>query len=63
MKEIECIIDPDGTVHIDLIGFHGKGCGNIAEQITRALGVKVEQDKKCEYYEQEAKTKQTVRGF
>jgi elongation factor P hydroxylase len=63
MKEIECVINTDGTVEIDMIGFKGKGCEKILDQLTKALGQKVESKTKQEYYQQEAEVKQKVRGF
>lgn len=63
MKEIECVINPDGTVEIDMIGFKGKGCEKILDQLTKALGQKVDSKIKHEYYEQDAEVKQKVKGF
>ena len=64
--EIECIIDNDGTVHIDLIGYEGQGCDKVANEIIRALGKKVDSKTKPEYYKTDAKAtgkqKQTL-GF
>ena len=61
MKEIEIIIDTDGQIGIDAIGFKGKGCEELTKQIAKALGQIVESKKKQEYWEQTVVTKQKVR--
>lgn len=50
MKQIDFVIDQDGNVEIDQTGWTGSGCGEIAEQLIKAVGKKVKQTKKCEYY-------------
>lgn len=64
-KEIEFIIDKDGTITIDQINFKGSGCSKIADEFVKALGKRVKQDKKCEYYQAEvkAKPKVPIQGF
>lgn len=62
MKEIEIVIDKDGEVSIDLKGYQGKGCSNIAEALANALGTRVKSDKKCEYWQAETKAKAQVRN-
>lgn len=57
-KEVEIIINTDGTVEIDLHGFHGKGCAEITEKFLKALGKEVKRDQKCEYHKVQQKTKQ-----
>lgn len=58
MKEIEITIDTDGTVEIDLKGFHGKGCSEITEKLLKALDGEVKTStKKSEYYKPVPKTK------
>lgn len=51
MKEIEIIIDKNGDITIDLVGWKGDGCAQIAEALSRALGKTIQIDKKCEFYE------------
>lgn len=63
MKEIECIVNTDGTIEIDLIGFKGKGCEKLADELARALGKKVTSKVKNEFYEQETTQKQKIRGL
>lgn len=62
MKEIEIVIDKDGEVSIDLKGYQGKGCSNISEALANALGTRVKNDKKCEYWQTETKVKAQVRN-
>ena len=64
MKEIEVTIDENGKVDIDLNGFHGKGCDEIAKKLAKAMGSIVNIDKKCDFYKQEVqtKTKQKIVG-
>jgi hypothetical protein len=47
-KQVEIVIDENGDVHIDTLGFHGKDCENIHETLTKALGQLVEQEDKPE---------------
>ena len=59
--EIEVIIDQNGEISIDLIGFKGKNCSAITDEIAKALGKKITQSKKSEYYQQESKQKQKIK--
>lgn len=54
--EIDIQINPDGTVDIDLIGYHGQGCDVDLKKIAKQLGVVLSSKKKQEYYD-EAKVK------
>ena len=62
MKEIEVTIDTNGEVSIDLIGFKGKGCAEVADKLAKALGTQINRDKKCEYWEETVKEKQKVKN-
>jgi hypothetical protein len=62
-REIECFINPDGTVDIDLIGFKGQGCEKIADEIAKALGEKIKKNQKQpDYYQQEVQVQGRVRA-
>ena len=61
MKEIEFTIDEDGNVEVDLQGFDGQGCKNLADQIARALGKVKTRQQKQEYYKPVQKQKQKIR--
>lgn len=50
MKEIEIIIDKNGEVSIDLKGYQGQGCSEIAKILANSIGKTVKNNKKCEYY-------------
>lgn len=49
-KEIEFTIKPDGTTEMDLQGFEGKGCHEVAEQFEKLLGKSIKKEKKREYH-------------
>ena len=61
MKEIEITIDKDGQIEIDLKGYHGKGCQNIARELAKSLGTTVKNEKKPEFYKTVPKQKQKIR--
>jgi len=63
MKEIEVIIDENGQASIDLQGWHGKGCEEVAKKLAKALGTTVKSTKKNDYWKTETKIKQKVRGM
>lgn len=57
-KEIEITINPDGTSEIEMIGFDGKGCAKILDDIVQGVGGTVlKRSKKCEFYKPEVKEK------
>ena len=49
MKTIKIDVSPAGNVEVDLIGFKGKGCKKITDQIQLALGGDSESKPKPEY--------------
>ena len=53
MPEINVIIDKDGNVHIDAIGFNGGECEKATEALERALGTVKKREKKKEFYNKE----------
>ena len=61
-REVEITIPPDGgEAIVDLDGYQGKGCSDVAAELVKALGGKVvKSDKKCEYYQKETKQQQKV---
>jgi ketol-acid reductoisomerase len=56
MKEIKITITKKGEVTTDLLGFQGQGCGDLQAKITAALGTKLDEDTKPEFYEQETES-------
>lgn len=60
MKEVEVIIDQDGNCSIELSGYNGKGCAEVAKKLSDALGKTVKIDKKSDYWKAETKTKHKV---
>jgi len=52
-QEVQIEILPGGIVKIDLVGFEGKACEKVIDEICAALGTKVvSSNKKAEYYAQ-----------
>jgi hypothetical protein len=58
--EIEFSVDKEGNVEFDIQGFHGKGCAEIASQFAKALGKKMKDKTKHEFYEPEVVQKQKI---
>lgn len=50
---IEFCIKPDGTVEIELEGFHGQGCAEVASEMIKKLGKSSDKKRKPEYYQEE----------
>ena len=63
--EAEITVDQDGNVEIDLKNYHGKGCSEVADAFAKALGKKVKEKNKAEFYETDVCQKQKVKqnGF
>ena len=51
-KTIEIIVQPDGAVQIDAIGFVGTDCEQATAFLEEALGAITEKRRKPEYYRQ-----------
>jgi len=63
-KEIEVTIDQDGNIEVEMHGYHGKGCHEILQKISAALGKTVKVTKKTEFYKPVQKEKiKIVRGM
>lgn len=50
MPTIEFIIDEDGSVSIEAMGFKGKSCENATREIEKMLGRVTNRTRKKEYY-------------
>lgn len=50
---------PDGTMNVDLKGFHGQGCKAITDAL-KVMGTTIKEEKKPEFYEREANVANTV---
>ena len=61
-REIEIIIDPDGTVHLEAFGFEGKGCHEALERLRKQLGNLKKTSKKSEYYKQKERNCHRQKG-
>ena len=55
-KEIDIIIDKDGNIEIDQIGWKGKSCEGAVDDLIKMLGEEVKSTRKKEWY-QEKKVK------
>ena len=49
-KEIEIVIDTDGTLSIDQIGWEGKQCDGAIDDMLKSLGKVTDKNKKAEYH-------------
>lgn len=52
-KTIEVVIGPDGSLRIEVLGFHGADCEQATAFLERALGRVAGRSKKPEYYHRE----------
>ena len=59
-REIECTINTDGTVEVDMINYSGASCHKDAQEIAEALGKDVTSKRKPEYFKNTPKQKQKV---
>ena len=48
---IDIKIDPDGTIHLSMDGYHGTGCDIDFKKINKILGSPSSSSNKPEYYE------------
>ena len=61
-KAIEIVIDDEG-VHMEAIGFHGKGCHDALTKLQAALGRVKQSQKKPDYYKNKVRAGQNrIRG-
>jgi hypothetical protein len=61
-KSIEIVIDDDG-VHMEAIGFHGKGCHEALTKLQAALGRIKQSKKKPEFYQDKVRAgKNRIKG-
>jgi hypothetical protein len=49
-KEIEVVVNPDGSVSIEALGFEGKACEDATRELEKLLGDELESKRKAEYY-------------
>lgn len=50
MKTIEVIVQPDGSLKIDAVGFQGADCEKATAFLEKALGITTGKQKKPEYH-------------
>lgn len=49
-KTVKVTIDKKGNARVDLVGFHGEGCGELADKL-KAIGRITAETTKPEFYE------------
>jgi hypothetical protein len=52
-KTVKVLINDDGTVEFDQIGYKGKECQNDIDDLIKAMGEEKSVTKKPEYYKEE----------
>lgn len=57
-KEIKIIINKDGIIEIDQIGWDGSSCSGEIDDLINSLGVEKTKRKKAEYYHRHMTKKQ-----
>lgn len=58
---IEIIIDDDG-IHMDAIGFHGKGCHDVMAKLQAGLGRLKSSKRKPEFFENKIQAQNKIKG-
>jgi hypothetical protein len=58
---IEIIIDDDG-IHMDAIGFHGKGCHDVMTKLQAGLGRLKQTTRKPEFFENKIQAQNKIKG-
>lgn len=61
-KDIEFIIEKDGSVTIEGMNFDGKGCHEAIQEYVKKLGSAKSSKKKREFYNQKASNNKNVIG-
>jgi hypothetical protein len=49
-KELEIVIETDGTLSIDQIGWEGKACDGAIDDMLKSLGKVTDKKKKADYH-------------
>ncbi len=49
-KEIEIVVETDGTVKADQIGWEGKSCDNAIDDLLKTIGKNVKSTRKKEWF-------------
>lgn len=54
MKSIRVIVEEDGSITSEAIGFKGKGCDKVLNELAKALGTVKSRKDKPEYFQSTA---------
>jgi len=49
-KEIDIVINTDGTIEIDQLGWHGKTCEGAVDDLVKLLGKEIKKERKQEWH-------------
>lgn len=52
MKKLRVIVEEDGSVTADAVGFKGKGCEKVLAELAKELGTVKSRKNKPEYFQQ-----------
>ena len=52
-EEIIVTVDEDGNAEIETVGFRGRKCKEVTQELISAMGNVIEEKKKPEYYQPE----------
>jgi hypothetical protein len=61
-KRIEILVDAEGNVNLDALGYSGPGCEAALREIEQALGTPTARTKKREYYTKRTEATQRARA-
>lgn len=61
-REFNITIEPDGTVSVEVKGYKGKSCLEVAKMFEAAVGVLQERRETSEFYEPEERVQFRVEG-
>lgn len=51
MKTIKVIVEEDGSLSVDMLGFTGKECDKLRNEIAKEMGIVTKSIKKPEWYQ------------
>ncbi len=52
-RKIEILVNPQGQVSVQTLGYHGAGCQQASRFLEEALGARLSQYRTAEFYEQQ----------
>lgn len=58
MKTIKVIVEEDGSLSVDMLGFKGNECDKLRDEIAKEMGIVTKSIKKPEYFQEVKRTAQ-----